>query len=207
MIRCLNERTLLLLHDGDGTQSQRAHLGECNACTSRYKKLGRDLEAISHTLRERPPPIVSPDPLRFSVRGWSVGAALAIALLLIWTSEGLRTRMGFSPGERDRIDETRSILDDLPSNPFWTTEALAMELATEGVGSFELAAAVLEAGRPCEWYDLPLLSRAEGDNEAVELSEANSQASCVEVSQGHEKPSINQKSSKKSPKHEMEELR
>ena len=207
MIRCLNERALFLLYDGDGTQSQRAHRSECDACTRRYKELVRDLEAIGQTLRERPPPIASPDPVRFSVRGWSVSAVLAIALLLIWASGGWRSRMGFSPGERNRTDETRSILDDLPANPFWTTEALAVELATEGAGSFDLAAAVLEAERPCEWYDLPILNRAESGSEALEFSEANSPGSCVEISQADGKRLPKLKPSKNSLKQGMEGLR
>jgi len=79
--------------------------------------------------------------------------------------------------------ETWSILDELPSNPFLLNEALAVELATEGAGSYDLAATVLEADRPCEWFDLPPTGAAESSIETIEYPRSVPFATCVEVSQ------------------------
>jgi hypothetical protein len=208
MNRCLNDRTLFALYGGDENQSRRIHLSECDACTNRYNDLVRDLEAIGRTLRQGPPPDTIRDRHpRFTARWLPAGVTLAIALLLAWTGVRMWTRSGLSPVDGNRNGETRSILDDLPANPFLTTEALAVELATEGAGSFDLAATVLEAERPCEWYDLPILNRADDGSEALELSEGNSLASCVDIKQDNEKRLPKTKSSKNFPKQGMEVLR
>ena len=56
MNRCLTDRMLFLLHDGEGTGAERLHLTECDACAARYRRLQGDLEAIGQVLREAPPP-------------------------------------------------------------------------------------------------------------------------------------------------------
>ena len=55
MNRCLKDKALFLLHDGEGTSAQQTHLKECEACAARYQQLRRDLETISQVLREEPP--------------------------------------------------------------------------------------------------------------------------------------------------------
>ena len=208
MNRCLKDRTLLLLQGGEGTNAQRTHLSKCDACAERYKVLVRDLQAISQTLQHGPPPRAIRYVLtRFVARGLPAGAALAMALLLAWNGVRIWTGFGSSSLEENRNGEARSILDDLPANPFLITEALALELATEGNGSSDLASTVLDAERPCEWYDLPILDRAEGGSEALELSEANSPPSCVDITQDNGKRLPKTKASKNFPKQGTEGLR
>ena len=78
MSGCLRDRVLLLLYYGGGNSSQRTHLTECEACAARYRQVGRDLEAISQVLREKPlPKTVSHRFRPFSVRWLPTGAALA----------------------------------------------------------------------------------------------------------------------------------
>lgn len=89
MNRCLRDRALLLIHHGEGTESDRAHLRECLRCAARHQELVHDLEAIGRVLREAPP--VAAGALRPST-GWrrrlAVGAALAavvgLAGLEVW---------------------------------------------------------------------------------------------------------------------------
>ena len=184
MNRCLSDRTLLLIDDGEGSSVQRTHLQECAACAARYRQLGRDLEAISQVLREEPPPQTASHRSRPFALRWLPGtAALAAALLLVWVGVGLWSPSARLPLTRSNNGATWSILDELPANPFLLNDALAMELATEGAGSYDLAGAVLEAERPCEWYDLPLMGAAESLIETIEFSGSMPFAACVETSQ------------------------
>jgi hypothetical protein len=180
MSRCLKDRTLLLLHDGEGTVAERAHVTECETCATRYRLLGRDLEAIGQALRGEPPPKTVRHPFSpFTVRWLPTAAALALALVLTWVSVQLWNPPGPPPLKGIDAGEARSLLDDLVSNPFLPTDALAVELATEGGASYELAAAVLEAERPCEWYDLS--GAIEPSAENPEILAGTPVRSCVEV--------------------------
>lgn len=182
MSRCLSDRTLLSIDDGEGTSVQRIHLKECGACAARYRQLEQDLEAIAKVLREEPPPQTLIHPSRpFTAHWLPRAAALAMALLLTWAGVTLWSRSGRPPVEGRTESESRSMLDELPSNPFLLTEALAVELATEGAGSYDLASTVLEAGRPCEWYDLPLTGMAESSIETMESAGNIPFAACVDI--------------------------
>lgn len=208
MSKCLNERTLLLLVEGEGTDSQKNHLSACDTCTSRSNALVRDLETLRQTLRQGPPAEAISNPLpRFRSRWLPAGVALAMTLALAWPGVRTWTRPGSPTQEGNRSGDARGILDDLPANLLLATEALALELATEGHGSFDLAATVLDAERPCEWYDLAILNRTDEGNEALEVSGGNNPASCVEINPGKEKRPAKTKSAKKSPKQRTEESR
>ena len=190
MSGCLKDRTLFLLYYGGATSSQRTHLTECDACATRYRHLGRDLEAISHVLREKPPPKTVTHRFRpFTVRWLPIGAALALALLLVWVSVRIWNPSAPPPLKGTNNGETWSLMNEFPSNLFLLNEAIAGELWTEGGDSYNLAAAVLEAERPCEWYDLPAMGTAESSMEDLEISGTIPFATCVEVevNPGHKK--------------------
>jgi hypothetical protein len=121
------------------------------------------------------------------VRWLRTAAALAMALLLV----SITVRL-WSPSARPALTgtgngESWSVLDELPSNLFLLNEALAVELATEGAGPYELAAAVLEADRPCEWYDLPVPGSTESTIEELDLSGASRRSPCIEINQDNNK--------------------
>jgi hypothetical protein len=75
----------------------------------------------------------------------------------------------------------------LPANVLLLTETMAVELATQDSGSFELAVTVLEAERPCEWYDLPGLTGRDAGIEELDLPDETRPAACVEVSEPSDK--------------------
>lgn len=184
MSRCLSDRTLLSIDDGEGSGVQRTHLRECETCAARYRQLSRDLEAISRVLREEPPPMpLSHRSRPFALRWLSGAGALAMALVLVWAGVTMWSRSVRPPVEGMTNGESRSIMDELPSNPFLLTEALAVELATEGAGSYDLTTMILEAERPCEWYDLPGTGRAEPLVGDAEFPGGMPFASCVEINQ------------------------
>jgi hypothetical protein len=181
MSRCLGDKALLLLRDGEGTSAQRTHLTECEACVTRYRELGRDLEAINQVLREEPPWKTMREPSRsFTVRWLPNAAALALALVLMWIGVRLWSPSGRAPLKGTDSSEVWSLLDELRSNPFLLTDALAVELATEGAASYE-AAAFLEAERPCEWYDLLATGEMESSVDNPDILASTPFRSCVEV--------------------------
>ena len=59
MIRCLEDKTLFLLSEGEAGEEQRSHLQSCQACTERYHEIERDLRLITQTLQQRPPSLRS----------------------------------------------------------------------------------------------------------------------------------------------------
>jgi hypothetical protein len=198
MSKCLRERTLLLLTESEGTSAARMHLSECSVCASRYSALIRDLNNIRQTLRQEPlRHAVKFPPHRSSTRWLRTGVALTMVLAIAWCALRLWIGSGLSPqGNHNR--EARGLFDDLPANLLLATEALALELATEGGGSSDLAGRVLDAERPCEWYDLPLLDRVESDRENLEAAEPIGPASCIEIGSAGEKRPPQTKSSKTS---------
>jgi hypothetical protein len=194
MNRCLKEKTLLLLHDGDGTSAQRTHLTECAICAARYQKLRRDLETLRQILGdEQLSNAVSHRLSSPRVRWLPAVGTLAMALLLVgvavqlWTPSARLSPTGASDGE------SSTLMDELISNPLSLNEVLAIELATEGAGSYDLAARVLDAERPCEWYDLPVLGSSEPTLDGLDLSAVNRRAACIEINQDKDKRLPNQK--------------
>ena len=182
MTGCLRDRTLLSLYYGRGTIAQKTHLTECEACAARYRQVERDLEAISQVLREKPlPKTVSHRFRPFSVRWLPTTAALALALVLVWVSVHIWNPSTRPPLKGTNKAETWSFVDEFPTNLFLLNEAIAGELWTEGTDPYNLAAAVLEAQRPCEWYDLPAMGTAESSMEDLEISETMPFVTCVEV--------------------------
>jgi hypothetical protein len=181
MNRCLKDKTLFLLHDGEGTSAQRSHLTECEACNARYRQLGGDLEAISQVLREEPPRETVSHRFRpLSVRWLPAAIAVAVAFLLVWEGVRMWNRSARPLFRETDNGEAWNLLDELPSSLFSLNEALAVELWTEGAGSYDLAAAALEADRPCEWYDLSARDEPEFSMDESEASGGTPLRSCVE---------------------------
>ena len=84
MSRCLRERTLWGIYEGEGTAAQQAHLQTCMACRVRYQALVHTLEEINHNLQETLPPLVRmPRPFPSPVRWQSAVVGLAMLLLLV----------------------------------------------------------------------------------------------------------------------------
>ena len=124
MTRCLRDRTLLSLYYGGGTSAQQTHLTECVACAARYRLVGRDLEAISQVLREKPRPKTVSHRFRpFSVRWLPTTAVLALALVLVWISARMWNPSARPPLRGINNGESWSLVDEFPSNLFLLNEA------------------------------------------------------------------------------------
>ena len=84
MIQCLEDKTLFLLSEGEGSKEQRSHLQSCQLCTERYHEIERDLRLIARTLQQEPPPlpVTAPGaPIFFRFLPIAAGVLLAIALM------------------------------------------------------------------------------------------------------------------------------
>src|SRR5262245_32002965 len=182
MSGCLRDRTLFLLYYGGGISSQRTHLTKSEACAARYRQLEHDLEAISQVLREKPHrATIAHRSHPFTIRWLPIGAALALALVLVWVS----VRM-WNPSTQPSLRGTNNgeawnLMDEFPSNFFLLNEAIIGEPGAGSARSYNLAAAILEADRPCEWYDLPAMGVTESSIEDLGISETIPFVTCMEV--------------------------
>lgn len=83
MNRCLGDRTLLLIHYGEGSAPERTHLGSCLGCAARYQRLVRDLQVIAGALRGAPPAAALSRPRTLPWRSFAGAAALAALALFV----------------------------------------------------------------------------------------------------------------------------
>ena len=84
MIRCLEDKTLFLLSEGEASEEQRSHLQSCQVCTERYHEIERDLRLITQALQQQPSPlpVTAPRaPIFFRFLPIAAGVLLAIALM------------------------------------------------------------------------------------------------------------------------------
>jgi hypothetical protein len=148
--RCLGDRTLFLLSEGEGTSRQRQHLAACADCRARYHSLTTVGELAGRVLLEGPWPDEGAE--RTPVLGWLVpaGAALAAALVLAWlgvSGRGLRLEPTTAP---PGVAYAALSLDDVSSTLFaaddgvWRPEQDADEASLQ---------AALEGEWPCDGAD------------------------------------------------------
>jgi hypothetical protein len=85
MTRCLRDKTLLRLLEGNGSERERSHLESCEACSERYSQMRRDLDLIKHALEQDPPPSALRFPQMLPFFRWMpTAAALAVGITLGW---------------------------------------------------------------------------------------------------------------------------
>ena len=84
MTRCLADKALFLLSEGEASEEQRFHLQDCQACRERYQELERDLRFITQTLQKEAP-------LRFRARraplfyrSLPIAAGVLLAIGIMW---------------------------------------------------------------------------------------------------------------------------
>jgi hypothetical protein len=82
MSRCLGDRTLWLLSEGEGSREDRAHVASCVACSARLRRLKADLGCLTSVLRALPPQVAPtwPPPIRLP---WMTAAAMLAAMFMV----------------------------------------------------------------------------------------------------------------------------
>ncbi len=89
MKRCLRDRSLLLVHYGEGRAAHLAHLEACSDCAARYRQLVLDLELIGHALERMPAAVTvhrrsrAPWPRRVAVAA-ALAAGVVVTGVEVW---------------------------------------------------------------------------------------------------------------------------
>lgn len=84
MKRCLNDKELVIVHAGDGSNEARTHLESCLNCARKYRDLQSDMETLVAKLRQTRPRSVRPRVLTLTSPwprglGWSLAASAMVA--------------------------------------------------------------------------------------------------------------------------------
>lgn len=131
MTRCLRDKTLLMLLEGDGTDKQRSHLESCEACGERYKQMRRDLDLIRHALVQDPSPSrVLPPPIPLFYRWIPAAAALAVGIALGWGQSWVWRADSLALSPRASDIELSQFLDDVSEAIFAGTNVRTTSAAS-----------------------------------------------------------------------------
>jgi hypothetical protein len=85
MSRCLGDRTLWRLSEGEGSRDERAHVTSCVVCAARLRRLEQDLSHLQSILAGPQPPRATQLQARPVRVPWStVAATLAAMVVLAW---------------------------------------------------------------------------------------------------------------------------
>lgn len=111
MTRCLADKALFLLSEGEASEEQRFHLQDCQACRERYQELERDLRFITQTLQQEAP-------LRFRARraplfyrSLPIAAGVLLAIGIMWGES--RLWRPNSPSEQIQSDDISEFLEQV----------------------------------------------------------------------------------------------
>ena len=150
MSRCLRERTLWGIYEGEGTAAQQAHLQACVTCRTRYQSWVHTLEEMRSSLQETPPPQVRrPQPSPFPVQWQSAVVGLAVLLLLVGGRLWLRQVPSTAPPAVVSSEELTPLLEEVDTIVVITFDADSVE-SWEAV----IDVAALDAALEEEYVDL-----------------------------------------------------
>ena len=129
MRRCLRHRTLWLLYEGEGTETQQAHLATCGACAGRYQSLVHDLEMLRYGLQEEPHPhAIRQRSVAFPRRWLAAAATVAVALAVMWGGVWMQRPSPPVLPEETYAEDIVSFFEELSAALFSPIDADAAEL-------------------------------------------------------------------------------
>jgi hypothetical protein len=122
MTRCLNDRNLFLMNEGDGDKEQHSHLESCPSCAQRYHRITADLQFIRNTLQKAPASIrLAPLRMPILYRSLPIAVALLFGIALVWGESRLLNPISPSSTElnfnRDLTQFLDQVSDALFTNP------------------------------------------------------------------------------------------
>jgi hypothetical protein len=83
MSRCLRDRALWLLSEGEARPKDRAHVAHCVVCAARLHRLEQELSHLRSVLAGAPPPQMAPTQLRHVRMRWVASAATVAAMVIL----------------------------------------------------------------------------------------------------------------------------
>lgn len=149
MSRCLRDRTLLSLSEGEGTRAHLAHLEACGACAMRYQTLVHDLTVVKQVLRESPPQTVPHRPPVLRAPWMPVAAVLAMAFALVWGGVWMQRSSPIVAPTEARNEAVLLFLEEVSTALFSTVDASAAEIADPAPHGAYVQVA-LDGEWPCE---------------------------------------------------------
>ena len=85
MSRCLGDRTLWRLSEGEGSREERAHVANCSVCAARLRRLEQELGYLRLVLSGSPPSQGVPAQRPHVRMRWVVPVATLTAMvMLVW---------------------------------------------------------------------------------------------------------------------------
>jgi hypothetical protein len=150
MIRCLDDRELLDLRDGDAPPEAETHASSCVRCARRVTELERDLALLTRVLRDAPVPQTSHRALAWLFPAASAAAVVVGSLLVFWG-----TRTGDVPPHalpvaavRDTVAEERRLRE--VSRALFALDPLDPVVQLRRQSELGLIEAALGGEHPCE---------------------------------------------------------
>ena len=124
MNHCLSDKTLWLLNEGDSTQEQWRHLEGCRVCADRYDRMTHDLEMITGTLRQIPPPVRAASIRMLLVyRSIPLAVAFLLAIALLWGENMVWRQSLPDPSDQAFNNELSQFLEQVSDAIFTGTSA------------------------------------------------------------------------------------
>jgi hypothetical protein len=112
MTRCLDDKALFLLSEGEASEEQQSHVQTCPACMERYAEIQQDLRLITQTLEQEPPPALWAKP-RSTIfyRSLPIAAGVLLAVALMWGES--RLWRSEAPSEQTLNGEVSQFLEQV----------------------------------------------------------------------------------------------
>jgi hypothetical protein len=154
MSRCLGDRTLWLLSEGEASREDRAHVVSCVICTARLQQLEQTLHCLQSVLTGPPPPEMALAQLRHVRRRWMASAvALAAMVILAWF--GVWWHQPLPPSSIGMHQESIwPFIEGVSSAPFSTVE-IGFSMTADGLADLADLQAALAGEWPCEGPEVP----------------------------------------------------
>jgi hypothetical protein len=170
MSRCLGDRTLWLLSEGEASREDRAHVVSCVICAARLQRLEQTLHCLQSVLTGPPPPGMALAQPRHVRRRWMASAvALAAMVMLawfgVWWQQPLPSRsMGM------RQESIWPFTEGVSTAPLSTVE-IGFGTTADGLADLDDLQAALAGEWPCEGPEVPSGLACDDDTFALLLGE------------------------------------
>ena len=167
MKRCLRDRALWLMSEGEASRQDHAHVASCAVCAERLRRLEQDVRQLRSVLGGPAPPQVA------SARLWPVrvpwmaaATALAAMLIVVWVGLWWQAALPPVPPMEASQESVWPFLEWVSEELFTTGEVGAAGTVEFAVDLTDVQAAL--AGEwPCEGQDT--LWRLECEDDALPL--------------------------------------
>jgi hypothetical protein len=149
MSRCLGDRTLWLLSEGEASREDRAHVVSCVICAARLQRLEQTLNRLKSVLTGPPPPEMALGQLRHVRTRWMASAAaLAAMVMLVWFGVWWQQPLS-SRSMRMHQESPWPFLEGVATAPFSTVD-IDFSMTADGLADLADVQAALAGEWPCE---------------------------------------------------------